>query len=150
MRPPLSPPHGAGLGSTTGITAVITLVAAVSVLGQCGNLAGVAAGLAACSLACFLLGAGGLYAARNWVGHALDLTPHDPAASGVAAGRGLTRFHLGMAGAFAGSGFASAFRLALPYGGLAWVAPAAAAVLTGVALAQAMAWASETRRRQKG
>ncbi len=147
MKAPLSPAHGTGLGTTTGITSVITLVAAVSLLGQCGHLAPLEAALAASSLGCFVLGAGGLYLARNWVGLALDQAAVDPKAAAVAAARSLTRFHLGMAGVFAGCAFATAFRLGLPYGRLAWLAPLAAGGLAVRAVLNGVDWVREARRR---
>jgi hypothetical protein len=150
MKPPLSAPHGTSLGTTAGITSVITLVAAVSVVGQCANLAGVAAALAACALIALILGAGSLYLARNGLGHALDLAAHDAAAAGIAAARALTRFHLGMAGVFAGCGFACAFRVALPRGGALWLVPAAAFLVALIAAVHAAGWAREARRRSDG
>jgi hypothetical protein len=146
--PGLSPPHGTSLGTTAGITSVISLVAAISVLGQCGNLSGLAAGLAACSLASLMLGAGALYAGRNLVGQALDLAATDGGASGFTAARGLAFFHLGVALDFAGAGLAAAVRLSLPCGGITWIAPIAALAMTAFALSRAAAWAGEARRRR--
>jgi lysylphosphatidylglycerol synthetase-like protein (DUF2156 family) len=147
MKPPLSPAHGTSLGTTAGITAVITLVAALSLLGQCSGLSGAPAVLAACAVTALLFGAAMLYAGRNDIGQSLDLAAHDAPAAGRRAARGLARFHLGMAGVFAGGGCAAAFRLALPHGGVAWLAPIAALAATVVALLRAASWALESRRR---
>lgn len=147
MKPPLSPAHGTSLSTTAGITAVITLVAAVSVLAQCSGLDGAPALLAAGALLALVLGAGGLYAGRNEIGRALDLAAHDAGASAVAAARGLSRFHLGMAGVFAGAGGAAAARLPLARSPVGWVVPAAALAGALCALVQAASWSREARRR---
>lgn len=147
MKPPLASQHGASLATTAGITAVIALVAALSVLTQCVALTGVAASLAACSLAALVLGATGLYAGRNAIGLALDFAVSDAAASEHAASRGLARYHLGMAGMFAGAGLAVTARFALGHGALAWLAPAAAFVAATHAAWNALSWTAEARRR---
>jgi hypothetical protein len=141
--PPLSPAHGTSLATTAGITAVITVVAAVSVLAQTAALAGVRALLAQLAVAALLLGAGGLYLGRNHIGRALDLAA-DPRAAAIAAARGLARFHLGMAGVFAGAGLAAATRLT---GALGWIAPAAGGLLAAIALVRSLGWMIEARRR---
>jgi hypothetical protein len=148
MKPPLSPAHGTSLGTTAGITAVITVVAALSVLGQIGNRSGVAGALAAGALIALLLGAGALYEGRNEIGRALDLAPGDAKASAVAAARGLFRFHLGMAGVFAGGGFAVASRIATQGRAAVWLVPAAALGAAAVALVRAVSWAREAARRE--
>ncbi len=150
--PALSPPHGTSLGTTAGITAIITLVAAVSALSQSADLDGPRAVLAALGVTALVLGAGGLYAGRNQIGIALDFAAsQDPAAAGVAAAAGFLRFHLGMAAAFAGTGLTAVYRLALPQGGIAWLAPLAGAVLALLAFRQALGWRQElVRRRQAG
>jgi hypothetical protein len=150
MKPPLSPAHGTSLGTTAGITAVITVVVALSVLAQCSHLSGLPAVLAPLSLVALVLGAGALYDARNEIGRALDLASTDARESGIAAARGLTRFHLGMAGVFAGGGLAAAFRFPLNESALGWIAPALALLMSGVALARALSWFLEARRREAG
>ncbi|MBM3266258.1 MAG: hypothetical protein FJZ01_01300 [Candidatus Sericytochromatia bacterium] len=148
--PPLTPPHGTSLASTAGITAVITVVAAASVLAQCARLSGMGAILGMLAVACLIAGAGGLYVCRNRIGMALDLaaTPEGGPAAGVTAASGLTQFHLGMAGVFAGIGLAAAVHLALPLGGIAWVAPAGGGVFFILSLAKASAWHREAGRRR--
>lgn len=133
MRP-LSPAHGASLATTAGITSVITGVVAVSILGQGTGLKGGVGVLAAMTLACLSLAAGALYGAREAIGAYLDMVPHDPQLAKIPAQRGLARYHLGMAGLFAGLACASAWRLALPQGGVAW---SAVVVLGGLALVAA-------------
>ena len=147
MKPPLSPAHGTSLGTTAGITAVIAVVAAVSVWGQRRDLFGRAALLADAALVAFALAAGWLYSGRNEIGRALDLAPGDGKGSGVAAARGLARFHLGIACVFTGAGLTAAFRLRAD-AGLEWLMPAVPFAFAAVALGKAIAWAGEARRRR--
>ncbi|GAB4136892.1 MAG: hypothetical protein Fur0037_01680 [Planctomycetota bacterium] len=147
MKPDLSAPHGTSLATTSGITAVITLVAAASILGQCADLAGPSTWMASFSLLSLVLGAGALYSGRNGVGSAMDLSPADPRRARIAAARGLALFHAGMALLFLGTAFGIGFRLAVPRGGPAWLAPLAAALLALHAGSRALGWASEARRR---
>lgn len=119
MRP-LSAGHAASLATTAGITAVITGVVVASILGQCANLAGTAAHLAAISLFFLSLAIGSLYGAREAIGQALDLMASEPQLARIPGLRGLFRYHLGMAGLFAGMSFAAAWRFLLPQGAFAW------------------------------
>jgi len=148
-RPPLSAAHGTSLGTTAGITAVICVVVAIGLLGHCGAYRGWLADLAACALVALLLGALALYLGRNEIGRALDLAATDAGASGVAAARGLARFHLGMAGLFAGCGLAGAVRFHSMSSPLGWLVAALGAVITAMALARAWTWAGEARVRAR-
>jgi len=147
MKPPLSAAHGTSLGTTAGITAVISVVVAVSVLGQCGGYVRPHADFAACALGALVLGAAALYRARDEIGRSLDLAASDPRDAGIAAARGLTRFHLGMAGVFAGCGIAAGLRFSTMPSALGWLMPAIAGVVAAGALARAWSWAREARRR---
>lgn len=149
MKPPLSPAHGTSLGTTAGITAVISVVVALSLLGQCNALDGAAVLLASGAAVALVLGAGALYAGRNDIGRALDMGASDATGAGIAAARGLVRFHLGIAAVFAGCGAATAFRLSLPHGGAAWLVPAVAAGMSAWALASAVSWWRELARRRR-
>lgn len=148
MKPPLSPAHGTSLSTTAGITAVISLVVGLSLLGQANRLAPLELGLASCSLLALLAGAGSLYAARNRVGHALDLAAADAHASGIAAAQALVRFHCGMGGVFAGCGFAAGFRLPVFDAPAVAVAPLLGLGLAAAALVEAAAWNRELARRR--
>lgn len=147
MKPALSPPHGTSLGTTAGITAVIVTVGAMALLGQCNGLTGTAAIMAAAAITFYFASAGCLYVGRNFTGMALDLAASDPAAGNLAAARGLTWFHAGMAALFSGCAFAAGFRLGLTQGGVAWVAPAIALIFGLAASSRSSAWAKETRLR---
>jgi hypothetical protein len=103
--------------------------------------------LTACAETALLLGAVGLYAARNDISQALDLAATDARASGLSAARGLMFYHLGLVGVFAGTALAAALRLVLVLGHAAWVVVAVAVFATAVAVRQALDWAKETRRR---
>jgi hypothetical protein len=133
-RPALSAGHGASLSTTAGITAVITGVLAVALLAQAGPTPH---GLAGPTIACLVAGAGGLYAARNAVGQALDAAA-DPARAARLGARALMRYHLGMAGVFAGLAGAAAWRL----GNAGWPAAGVAGLLALAALVRALAWRS--------
>lgn len=148
MKPLLSPAHGTGLGTTAGITAVIAMVAAVSVLGQCRDLHGSMATLGASAASCFILAAGALYTGRNLIGQALDLAAVDQPAAGISAARGLFYFHLGMTGAFAGSGFVACFSFYPLDSVITTVAALAGFAMAGSALVNVSSWARELRRRQ--
>jgi len=126
----LSPGHGGSLATTAGITSVITMVLAASLLGQCNGLTGHAQGLAAATLLLMVVGAGLLYQAREVIGQALDLGPSDPQVAHAASRRGLALYHFGKASLFVGLACGAAWRLALPFGELAWLA-----VLVSVAFA---------------
>jgi 4-hydroxybenzoate polyprenyltransferase len=149
MKPTLTPAHGTALATTSGITSVISLVIALSVLGQCGGLSGGNLALAVCAALALFLGAGALYAARNQVGRALDSASGNPKESTIAAARALVRFHCGMAGVFAGCGFAAAFRLPLAESPAVAIAPAGAFALAVAALVQAASWVREAGRRKR-
>ena len=158
----LSPGHGASLSTTAGITSVITGVMAIGLAAQTptaaaaglaaqassqpAGLAGLLAGLA---IAALTLGAVGLYEARNAVCAAMDLTPSHPGQASVLAARALTTYHLGMVGVFTGLGLAACWRMALPLGGAAWVAPLAAALAALAAGYRAGIWFGCWRKRSE-
>jgi len=122
-------------------------VGAMALLGQCNGLKGVGGTLASLAVASFFAAAACLYLGRNDIGRALDLAGGDPPAAGKTAARGLAWFHCGMAVLFAGCGFAAAFRLGLPLGGVAWLAPAVAGAMCLAALGRAFSWLQEARNR---
>lgn len=143
----ISPGHGASLATTAGITSVITGVMAA---GLCAQVPAAApAHVAACAggaIAALAIAAGALYEARNALGAALDAAASDPGRAPLLAAYAQSAYHLGMACVFAGLGLAAAWRLALPLGGVAWVAPAAAALAAGAALVRSARWADAWRR----
>ena len=149
MKPTLTPAHGTGLATTSGITAVIALVIALSILGQASQLAAVRLALAVSAVTALFLGAGALYAARNQIGHALDSASASPSDSGIAAARALVRFHVGMAAVFAGCGFTASFRLPLAESPVVGVAPLVAFAAAVMAIVQSASWMREVGRRKQ-
>ncbi len=148
IDPPLSAGHGVSLSTTSGITSVITGVMAAALAAQVPAAADARVGLlAGGAIAALTVGAVGLYEARNAVGAAMDLAPVDPARAAALAARSLAAYHLGMAGVLAGLALAAAWRVALPLGGLAWVAPAAAGLAALAAVVRAAGWCGVWRRR---